>query len=70
MEEEQSSNKAAYNGECSFALSTGKKGVPGKESITVTKDGETYRFSSPIAKLLFNLLPERKEKADATFNQA
>ncbi len=53
----------AYDGQCAFAVSTGKTDVKGgKHSSTV--DGKTYLFSNPIAKMLFKLLPNRIEKAN------
>ena len=57
-----------YNGNCAFALSTGKTGVEG-EAIYLTKNNKTYDFSNPVAKLLFRVLPGRAEKANALWNQ-
>jgi len=56
----------AYDGHCAFAVSTGKMDVKGgKHHLNI--DGKTYQFSNPIAKMLFKLLPNRKEKADANW---
>ncbi len=55
--------KDAYNGNCAFAMSTGKADVKGGKH-TLKRDGISYRFSNPVAKLLFMVLPGRKEKAD------
>jgi hypothetical protein len=59
---------AQFDGQCAFALSTGKKGVDGNEKISVVEDGKTYHFSNPIAKLLWKILPGRREKAEKTWD--
>ena len=57
-------NKTAeYDGHCAFALSTGKTDViGGKHNVTI--DGKIYRFSNPVAKMLFRILPNRINKAN------
>lgn len=65
----QSDKSAEFNGECAFALSTGKKGVEGKHSCSIDKDGKTYLFSNSIAKFLWRILPSREEKAEATWTE-
>lgn len=56
-----------FNGRCAFALSTGKKGVEGKEKDPIIQDGKTYLFSNPVAKFLWQVLPGRKTKAESTW---
>ncbi len=52
-----------YDGNCAFAVSTGKTDVKGgKHSLTI--GNKTYLFSNPIAKVIFKILPNRIEKAD------
>ena len=66
MNTKQSNKAVEFDGQCAFALSTGKKDVKGgKPSLTI--DGKTYLFSNPVAKMLFRLLPNRLEKANQTF---
>ena len=66
---DKSEQSPEFNGECAFALSTGKKGVAGKPALYTVRDGKKYLFSNPIAKLLWSVLPGRKEKAEATWAQ-
>ena len=61
------SSSPEFEGQCAFALSTGKKGVPGKAGIALEEDGKTYLFSNPVAKFLWKVLPGRKEKAESTW---
>lgn len=61
-------NRIAYDGNCAFAVSTGKMDVQGgKHSLTIQE--KTYLFSNPIAKILFRLLPNRIEKAEQNWNE-
>ena len=64
-----SNNKSVkYDGNCAFAVSTGKTDVKGgNSSLKIGED--TYLFSNPVAKLLFKLLPGRIEKADENWNK-
>lgn len=62
-------NEAEYEGTCAFAVSTGKKNVPGDPKHSLELDGKTYYFSNPVAKFLFRLLPRQKEKADQHWNR-
>jgi YHS domain-containing protein len=63
---ENSNNSIAYDGHCAFAVSTGKIDVQGgKDSATI--EGKTYKFSNPVAKFLFKVLPNRVSKADANW---
>lgn len=57
----------AYDGQCAFALSTGKAGVEAREDLALVQGDVTYRFSNPVAKILWRILPGRQAKADATF---
>ena len=60
-------NKIKYDGKCAFAVSLGKLDVDGSNSNLV-KGNDTYKFSNPIAKLLFKLLPNRLKMADKNWN--
>lgn len=64
MNKENQNRTIAYDGHCAFAVSTGKTNVKGGKN-SLTKDGRTYLFSNPIAKVLFKLLPNREKMADA-----
>lgn len=57
-----------YDGQCAFAVSLGKKDVAGNERHMLTQNGETYLFSNPVAKLIWRLVPGRKQKADAVWS--
>ena len=66
MNEKNKYNMVEYDGHCAFAVSTGKTDVKGgKHSMTIGE--KTYLFSNPIAKFLFNMLPNRISKADAVW---
>ncbi|MGI9607945.1 MAG: hypothetical protein ACR2P0_17585 [Acidimicrobiales bacterium] len=56
-----------YDGECAFALSTGKKNVEGMAKHALVDGDRTYYFSNPVARLLWKILPNRQAKADATW---
>ena len=56
-----------FDGECAFALSTGKKGVAGRQDLTLEEDGRRYVFSNPVARFLWKVLPGRRAKAEATW---
>jgi hypothetical protein len=58
-----------FNGTCAFALSTGKKDVHSDGSHFLIQDGKKYHFSNAVAKLLWRILPGRKNKAETTWNQ-
>ena len=62
------SNKIEFNGQCAFAVSTGKTDVPGGKHTAIV-NGKTYAFSNPIAKLLFKILPNRIKKAEAVWSK-
>lgn len=52
-----------FNGECAFALSTGKTGVAGQPKHELVEDGKTFYFSNPVARFLWKVLPNREAKA-------
>ncbi len=60
--------KLAYDGHCAFAMSTGKVDVKGGNH-QIEIDGRTFRFSNPVAKILFKILPNRIAKADQIWNK-
>ena len=62
------SNKLEFDGQCAFAVSTGKTDVKGGKH-TATINGKTYAFSNPIAKILFKILPNRIKKAEDIWNK-
>lgn len=61
-------NEPMYDGLCAFAVSTGKTDVQGGKHSLV-KDGKTYVFSNPVAKLLFIILPNRIGKAEDVWKE-
>lgn len=56
-----------FNGECAFALSTGKRGVPGSSKYTIVEAGRTYQFKNGAARFLWKVLPNRSAKANAVW---
>ena len=58
--------KIEYNGHCALAMSLGKKESANGKYV-LSKNGKTYSFLNPVAKLLFKLLPNRVAKADANW---
>lgn len=58
-----------FNGECAFALSTGKKGVAGQRDCSKVESGKMYLFSNPIAKVLWSVLPGRRARAEMTWSR-
>jgi len=57
-----------YNGNCAFAVSTGKINVPGGKHYAFI-NGKTYVFSNIVAKILFKILPGRVEKANKVWSK-
>ena len=56
-------NNIQYNGNCAFAVSTGKLDVKGgKHQLSI--NNKTYIFSNVVAKLLFKIIPNRISAAD------
>lgn len=64
----QTEKPAEFGGECAFAVSLGKKGVPGKPGVYTVRNGKKYLFSNPVAKFLWSILPGREEKARANWS--
>ena len=61
-------NKIEFDGQCAFAVSTGKIDVKsGKHTATI--NCKTYAFSNPIAKILFKMLTDRIKKAKAIWDK-
>lgn len=54
-----------FDGQCAFALSTGKRGVDGSAKHQLTEDGKTYYFKNGAARFLWKVLPNRAGKAQA-----
>jgi YHS domain-containing protein len=67
MNEENQNQTIAYGGHCAFAMSLGKKEVMGEQKYSFIKNGKTYLFSNPVAKLLFRIFPGRENKVDSNF---
>ncbi len=65
---DEASSQAEYDGECAFALSTGKRGVAGSAKHTVVDGDKTYQFSNGVARLLWKILPNRVAKADEVWD--
>lgn len=64
----QAKQVAKYDGQCAFAVSLGKKDVMGSESHVLIQNGEKYLFSNPVAKLIWRIIPGRKQKADSAWS--
>jgi hypothetical protein len=62
-----SNSTPEFGGECAFALSTGKSGVPGSAKHSLADGDKTYHFSNSVARLLWKMLPNRAEKASAAW---
>jgi hypothetical protein len=58
-----------YNGECAFALSTGKRDVAGAAKHQIVDGAKTYYFKNGAARFLWKVLPNRAAKADAVWEQ-
>ncbi len=54
-----------YDGQCAFALSTGKRDVAGSPKHKLVDGTKTYYFSNGAAKFLWKVLPNRPAKARA-----
>lgn len=55
---------AEFNGECAFAVSLGKQGVTGRHNCQAKRNGKRYLFSNPVARLLWWILPGRRQAAE------
>jgi YHS domain-containing protein len=62
------SNKFEFDGQCAFAVSTGKTEVKGGKHTAII-NGKTYVFSNAIAKILFKILPNRIAKAEGIWSK-
>ena len=60
----QTNGNRQYDGQCAFAVSTGKLGVVASPNHTIETDGRTYAFKNGAARLLWRVLPGRAAKAD------
>jgi hypothetical protein len=56
-----------YNGDCAFALSTGKRDVAGSPKHKIDDGPKTYYFKNGAARFLWKVLPNRAPKADTTW---
>ena len=65
---EKNNNEMEFDGQCAFAVSTGKIDVKGS-NYTATINGKLYAFSNPIAKILFKLLSNRVQKAETVWRK-
>jgi hypothetical protein len=63
-----SNSTPEFDGECAFALSTGKSGVPGSSKHSLVDGDKTYHFSNGVARLLWKVLPNRADKASAAWS--
>jgi hypothetical protein len=63
-------SQVEYDGDCAFALSTGKREVAGSPKHTIVDGDKTYQFSNGVARLLWRVLPNRAAKADEVWAQA
>ena len=59
-----------YDGECAFAVSTGKRDVAGSASHSVVDGDRIYYFKNGAARFLWKVLPGRAAKADAIWAAA
>ncbi len=57
-----------FDGQCAFAVSTGKLGVEGSPRHRLDEGGQTYLFKNGAARLLWRLLPGRPAKADEVWS--
>ena len=61
------SNVPEFDGQCAFAISTGKRGVAGSAKHQLADDGKTYYFKNGAARFLWKVLPGRAAKADTVW---
>jgi len=57
------STEPEFNGECAFALSTGKRDVQGTPEHRIVDGSKTYYFKNGAARFLWRVLPDRSAKA-------
>lgn len=53
-----------FDGQCAFAVSTGKLGVTGSAKHRLETDGQVFLFKNGAARFLWRVLPNRLEKAN------
>ena len=58
-----------FDGHCALALSLGKSLTKTNGQCTMTKNGRTFAFIHPIARLLFRIFPNSIEKAEKNWNR-
>ena len=61
------SQQPEFGGECSFAVSTGKRNVVGSSKHQIVDDGKTYYFKNAAARFLWKVLPNRAARAGAVW---
>ena len=59
-----------FEGQCAFAVSTGKLGVTGSPDHTIEANGRTYTFKNGAARFLWKALPGRAARADLVWRGA
>ena len=57
-----------FDGQCAFAVSVGKLGVPGAPKHRVVTDGQTYLFKNGVARMLWRAFPGRQARAREVWN--
>lgn len=58
----------AFDGQCGFAVSTGKLGVEGSPRFTLEDGDRTVLFKNRAARFLWRVLPDRAAKADLVWS--
>ncbi len=56
-----------YDGQCAFALSTGKRDVEGSSKHNIVDGTKTYYFKNGVARFLWKVLPNRAAKAESVW---
>jgi hypothetical protein len=56
-----------YDGQCAFALSTGKRDVDGSPKHKIVDGAKTYYFKNGVARFLWKMLPNRAAKAESVW---
>jgi hypothetical protein len=57
-----------FDGQCAFATSVGKE-ARGSPRHWLVRDGKLYLALNPVARLLFRLLPGRRDRAEANWKK-
>ena len=66
---QRSEQAPEFNGECTFSLSLGKKGIPGNPASYTLREGKKYLFANSVVKFLWKLVPDGVRKAERTWSQ-